>query len=82
MVANFWGDLYLTTPSLYMVGFTSIAMDLPEENFKNEHMPQGFLRNILYHFGVKGIGGRGDVYVFLEFLLRMQWGDFYDDASP
>ena len=28
----FWGGVYPTTPSLYMVGFTSIHMDLHEEN--------------------------------------------------
>ena len=37
-------------------GFTSIAIELPEEKFKIEHMLQGlFWRNIICHFGVKGI---------------------------
>ena len=38
MVQNSWGDLYPTTPSLCMVEFTSIVIDLPKENLKNEHM--------------------------------------------
>ena len=38
----FWGDLYPTTPSMYMVRSTSMAINLPEEKFKYEHMLQEF----------------------------------------
>ena len=31
-----------TAPSIYTVGFTSIAIDLPEKNLKNEHMMHEF----------------------------------------
>ncbi len=34
--------MYPTTPAFYIVGFTSIAIDLPEEKFKNEHMLHEF----------------------------------------
>ena len=45
--------MYPTTIFNYIVGFTSIAIDLLEENFKNEYMLQGFfLKNILCQFGV------------------------------
>ena len=37
-----WGDMYPTTPAFYIVGFTSIAIDLPEDKFKNEHMLHEF----------------------------------------
>ena len=52
-VANFWGNLlYPTTPSLYVVGFTSIAINLLEGKFKIEHMLQGYF---LCHFGVNAV---------------------------
>ena len=34
IIQKFWGDLYPTTPSLYTIRFTYIAIDLPEENSK------------------------------------------------
>ena len=55
MVLKIWGDLYPTTPSLYIVGFTSLAIDLPKDKLKNDHLLRGFFLKeyILYHFGVK-----------------------------
>ena len=41
-VQEILGDVYPTTPSLYTVGFILIAINLPKEKFKNEHMLQGF----------------------------------------
>ena len=33
-LSKFWGDLYPTTPSLYTVGFTPIAIDLPKRKIQ------------------------------------------------
>ena len=37
------GDLYPTTPSLYLVGFTPPAIDFPKENFQKWTIVAGIL---------------------------------------
>ena len=65
--------MYPTKLSLHANGFTSIAIDLPEEKPKNEHMLQGFFleKHILCHFGVKKIKFNrnfklGDVLAYMK----------------
>ena len=41
-IQKLWGDVFPTTPSLYTIGCTYIAINLPKKNSKNEHLMHGF----------------------------------------
>ena len=53
--------MYFTTPSLHIIGITSITIDLPKEKFKmNTCCKDSSSRNILCHFGVKATQPLGE----------------------